>query len=249
MNPELPRLEERALAGLHDFLMASVLPRFMTPGIRAIDLGGGSGSLGAKLWRMGIHVTAVERHTEGFKAEIPLVAMDLNLPDIATALGPGLFDLVLAVEVIEHLESPVGFLRNIRRLLKPNGLAIVTTPNVENPLARFGFLFGGRVRMMDERGDPAHISPIFLDLLKRKYLPSAGLTLVERYAYPAKGYISTPRLLSCAARFAANLLRGDGQSGDIHILVLRPQTRTTSECGMDADPGTAQGTHPYPPQT
>jgi len=42
-------------------------------------------------------------------------------------------DVVLSVDVIEHLENPWLHLREIKRILKPNGVAIVTTPNILAP--------------------------------------------------------------------------------------------------------------------
>jgi SAM-dependent methyltransferase len=43
----------------------------------------------------------------------------------------GTFDVVTAIEVLEHVEDPLAELRRIRRLLKPEGLFFYTTGNAE----------------------------------------------------------------------------------------------------------------------
>ena len=42
------------------------------------------------------------------------------------------FDAVIAGELIEHLENPEKFVKECRRVLKANGIAIITTPNIHS---------------------------------------------------------------------------------------------------------------------
>jgi 2-polyprenyl-3-methyl-5-hydroxy-6-metoxy-1,4-benzoquinol methylase len=44
-------------------------------------------------------------------------------------LAPSTFDLVLALELIEHLGSPYRFLKNIHQVLKEDGVILLSTPN------------------------------------------------------------------------------------------------------------------------
>lgn len=48
---------------------------------------------------------------------------------IAEELKGRRFDTVICGELIEHLESPYDFLRDVRQLLSPSGRLILTTPN------------------------------------------------------------------------------------------------------------------------
>ena len=146
-------LEEHTIGGLHDFLVKTVLSRYAVRGERAIDLGAGSGALAIRLLELGLDIVAVDINVQGFKAEVPFVQLCLNEQDYSSHFNEGTFDLVTAVETIEHMESPIGFLRNVRRLLKPEGVAVITTPNVDNGPARMKFLLTGKLRLMDERGD------------------------------------------------------------------------------------------------
>lgn len=53
------------------------------------------------------------------------------------------FDVTLAIEVVEHVEDPFRFLRELARVTKPNGRVIVTTPNVLNINSRLRNLVWG----------------------------------------------------------------------------------------------------------
>lgn len=212
--------EEYTIGSLHDFLMDSVLPRYAVRGGRAVDLGTGSGALAVRLRGLGFEVVAVDINQERFKADVPFVRLDLHEPDFSPRLGERAFDLVTSVEVIEHLESPIGFLRNVRRLLKPDGIAVITTPNMDSAPARVKFLLTGELHMMDKRM-PYHISPIFYDLFMRQYLPRVGLKLVEYHFYPLKGYKRPHRCYAWALRILAWLLPGDALLGDYHVFVLQ----------------------------
>ncbi|WP_130472486.1 class I SAM-dependent methyltransferase [Candidatus Magnetaquicoccus inordinatus] len=55
----------------------------------------------------------------------------------------GLYDCIVTCEGIEHLLDPVMFLRSAGAHLQPNGLLIITTPNVWYPAARLQYLFRG----------------------------------------------------------------------------------------------------------
>ena len=61
----------------------------------------------------------------GFEAH----AVDAQSPEAVAALGLERADVVVAGEVIEHLDAPGPFLRAMRELVTPAGLLVVTTPN------------------------------------------------------------------------------------------------------------------------
>jgi len=61
----------------------------------------------------------------GFEAH----AVDAQSPEAVAALGLEPADVVVAGEVIEHLDAPGPFLRAMRELVTPDGLLVVTTPN------------------------------------------------------------------------------------------------------------------------
>jgi SAM-dependent methyltransferase len=61
----------------------------------------------------------------GFEA----YAVDAQSPEAVAALGLEPADVVIAGEVIEHLDAPGPFLRALRELAARAGLLVVTTPN------------------------------------------------------------------------------------------------------------------------
>jgi SAM-dependent methyltransferase len=98
---------------------------------RVLDLGSGSGHGASELGGAGASVVGVDRvapdSASRSAGEGPCFARaDLGSLPFCNAT----FDLIVSFQVIEHLEDPSGYLDAIARLLKPDGLAILTTPNL-----------------------------------------------------------------------------------------------------------------------
>jgi len=78
------------------------------------------------------------------------------------------FDVVYAIEVIEHLKNPYDFIREMHRVVKPGGMAVITTPNILNLSSRLSYLFTGFYEMfgplskndLDARTLWGHIMPL-----------------------------------------------------------------------------------------
>jgi SAM-dependent methyltransferase len=51
-------------------------------------------------------------------------------------LSAGVFDVVTIVDVLEHVPNPQEFMREVGRVLKPQGIVLIVTPNVESWIAK-----------------------------------------------------------------------------------------------------------------
>ena len=210
----------RALDGTHERVVETAL-RYLTHRGKALDLGAWSGALTERLQAAGFSVTAADIENK-FRLETEFVQLNFNDPGFERAFSSR-FDLITSVEVIEHLENPTAFLCSISRLLNSNGIAILTTPNVDNAAARLKFFRSGKIRAMDEN-TPEHITPIHLDLFLRHSVPKAGMELLEHFSYPKGEFPLTARKYFVPLfKIAALLMKGPGLSGDTNFLILKPR--------------------------
>lgn len=172
-----------------------------------LDIAAGAGYTSAVLRKQGFDVTATEINVDQFLVEgIRVVPADLN---DAIPFGDAAFANIVALEILEHLESPKKFLREIARVLAPGGVAVVSTPNITSVRSKMRFVLRNEFhlfydtakRLKDPLDDRAagHISPLPLWLI-RHFIAEAGLRMrgpwYTREAFGLRGnWISSNMIL------------------------------------------------------
>jgi SAM-dependent methyltransferase len=134
---------------------------------RLLDVGAGDGTLSMRLRDEGFDVTAVDLFTNDFRpTDIEIRSANLNA---GVPFADGEFSVVVATEVIEHLENPWQFVRELYRITNPGGVVIISTPNLGNVYTRLWFALTGRLFNFLESAYQGigHITPVYLWNLRR----------------------------------------------------------------------------------
>ncbi|KPD14409.1 bifunctional 2-polyprenyl-6-hydroxyphenol methylase/3-demethylubiquinol 3-O-methyltransferase UbiG [Phaeobacter sp. 11ANDIMAR09] len=161
-------------------------------GLRLLDIGCGGGLLCEPMARLGAEVTGADAAAGNLPvarlhAEQTGLTIDYRHTTAEDMAAAGeQFDVVLNMEVVEHVADPLSYLTATKDLLKPGGLEICSTIN-RNPKSYAMAIFGAEVvmRWLPRGTHEWHkfITPDELcDLLSK-----AGLTPVDR-----KGFVFNP---------------------------------------------------------
>ena len=105
-------------------------------GLRLLDIGCGGGLLSEPMTRLGFAVTGVDASARNIgtartHADQGGLLIDYRCATAESLLDAGErpFDLVLNMEVIEHVADPAAFLHDTARLVAPGGAMVVATLN------------------------------------------------------------------------------------------------------------------------
>lgn len=130
---------ERVIPGqVNDDLWSEHVARYafasrFAEGKRVLDAGCGAGYGAAELAQSALQVTGLDiapDAVEYARATYPIPNLLFLVSScIATPFRPNSFELVVAFEVIEHLQDYRAFLNECARVVTPQGLFIVSSPN------------------------------------------------------------------------------------------------------------------------
>lgn len=230
----------RANPGLHQEAFA-LLQKINLRGDNIVDVGAGQGAFSARLADAGYSITAVDKNVEDFRAPgVNFLPVDFDIAtEVAafTAHNHEKFDAAIGMEVIEHVENPWEYCRFLLSLVRPGGVVLITTPNVESVHSRMSFLFSGlfeHFSLADYEGS-GHINPLTvheLQLIARGV--DAEIVSVQTLC-KLPWLIISSKISTMLKSMLSTLLRpfmGAFAGGDIICIVLRkpePQSDGASE--------------------
>jgi SAM-dependent methyltransferase len=216
--------------GTHE-AAAGLLLKHAGPKAGVLDLAAGTGALLLRLKDAGftdLHATELDPAKFGPVEGVTPRVVDLNA-DFAASFGRR-FAVVLAIEIVEHLESPRHFLSQARDLMEDDGLLLLSTPNVADWIGRLKFLWTGELRYFTEwhYRRNGHISPL-TDTQLRMLLMETGFRVLDAttagsFFGPAK------RIATAPLRWMFRLIGGRRTSGDVNVyLIAKAPIEVTAE--------------------
>jgi 2-polyprenyl-3-methyl-5-hydroxy-6-metoxy-1,4-benzoquinol methylase len=127
---------------------AEVAPMLGKPRERAFELGCGDGSTlfrlkqqGMVLWAAGIEINTAAASSARGRLDQVIAGNIESVPDAAL---PDDLDLILCLDVLEHLVDPWSTLKRLAARLRPGGIAIASIPNIRHVGTLAPLLLGGR---------------------------------------------------------------------------------------------------------
>ncbi len=119
------------------------LKDILRPDMRVLDVGCSTGHFLAALKgkvavRVGMEFNQEEAAFIRSKLDFPVYTEPIETAPIAESP----FDLITALQVVEHVEDPVGFLRNLAWQLAPDGYLYIELPNLHDILLGYYHVAG-----------------------------------------------------------------------------------------------------------
>ena len=118
-----------------------------------------------------------------------------------------LFDVVTLWHVIEHLTNPLKTLREVRRILKKDGLLVVATPNIGNYIMRilYPLVRRKRLKLFSIDDKELHLYHFSTETIQ-KAIEKAGFKIVN-IGFGLSATVLTKELMDYIANFVWSIFR------------------------------------------
>lgn len=168
---------------------------------KVLDFGSGSGCIGRYLKDIGLRQIYAVDIDPAARDHVREVYHEVTC-DISS-LSCNEFDIILALDVLEHTSNPEGLLKIFLSRLKPGGTLLISVPNIAHWSIRFSLLFG--FFNYTERGilDKTHLHFFTKRSLSALLLSQPGTRLVSSAASIPPAEFVLPSWVSESAAFQA----------------------------------------------
>jgi len=177
-------------------------------GKRVLELGCADGFISRHLQERGCQVTAIEIDAQAAERARPwcerVEVYDLNRADWTDRVGRG-FDTVLCGDVLEHLARPDLALRQIHKVLPPQGRVIICLPNVAHIRIRLNLLVGRFAYEPTGIMDTTHLR-FFTMNTAQKLIEDSGYRILSRTAIVGGGTVTHALRLLFPGLFAVQMI-------------------------------------------
>lgn len=229
-NDSYKGLKIKAIKGVHDLAWGMLKNLNFPKNTQFLDLGAGEGVFSLRLLDNGYkNIDAVDIDKDKFKVNmINCFAYDLN--GNFSVLLQKKYDMIIILEVIEHLENPRHFLRNCTEVLKSTGYLLLSTPNIESWVSRIIFFIYGRYNWFsaEDYQTHGHITPLTRNQIFQ-ITNELGYKVIQECATSNKSlrkvFISSSNLVKKVIKLIAfavsyPIMKGN-KSGDIMLYLLQ----------------------------
>jgi len=195
-------------SGYFDWL----LRRFAGAGHHVVECGGGPGCLGISAVQLGMTYEGYEISTSYSQLARDCFGLQVHTADFLEADAEA--DVVVMLQVLEHLAQPLRFLHKAYEILKPGGRLILATPNMAFGyiLLRLTRAIGKPPPRIDAFRPPEHLSlfhPRTFDALERRLSFRRLALMNNRHS----GALEPPGLAGLVRRIARTSLRALALAG------------------------------------
>lgn len=170
-----------------------------------LEIGAGDGRVAKKLLNSNLPINSytisdvsyvrmqgVQKHMDDER----LAILQLDVEDIPSE-HEGKYDAIIMIALIEHLIDPLGAMREIRKLLRPNSLIYIDTPNIAKYTQRIRLLYGRfpstsskNEGLTTNSGEPVelhemgHLHYFTFRSLSLMLTERCGFSSVKKFGYP-----------------------------------------------------------------
>lgn len=197
---------------IYNEINLGILKNVSFQGKKVLDVGCSSGLLGYEIKKLGNFVYGVDisidelEKASGLLDEVKRIDLNDDLFDISAD-----FEVMIMADILEHFENPARLLVKLKSYLNPDGLILISIPNIACFNARIGLFLGQFNYKNYGLMDSTHL---------RFFTKKTAIQLVQENGFRIEKIDVTPFLVRPIFRFWRRITHKDDTSGDLENRIL-----------------------------